>query len=249
MISTHTCSAADLPALEPTEGNYFVAAYPPFSTWTATAAGSIVESLQTIETDEATPWGLYIHVPFCEQRCEYCYYLSFARTSRPEIEQYVDCLALEAKLYADLPRFAGRPPQFVYFGGGTPSLLSSRMLATLLERLRSVFSWSDAEEITFECSPRSTTREKLSILRSAGVNRVSLGVQQLDDKVLRASGRIHLVADVERAWELIRSFDFAERNIDLIAGLGGQSDDSFLLSLLRSIALGPDCVTIYQLEV
>src|SRR5262245_61756634 len=129
MISTHACSAAELPVVEPIDGNYFVAAYPPFSTWTALAAGSIAESLPITATDEAVPWGLYVHVPFCEQRCEYCYYLSFARTSRREIEQYVDCLAREAKLYAALRRFAGRRPQFVYFGGGTPSLLNARLLA------------------------------------------------------------------------------------------------------------------------
>jgi oxygen-independent coproporphyrinogen-3 oxidase len=249
MVAAHACTPLETISAEPLAGNYFVAAYPPFSTWTPAASGGIAASLASISPDTSVPWGLYVHVPFCEKRCEYCYYLSFARPSRVDVEEYVDRVVLEAAMYRELPRFAARPPRFIYFGGGTPSLISARLLKALLERLGAIFQWSSAEEITFECSPRSTTREKLAVLQAAGVNRVSLGVQQLDDDVLRRSGRMHLVADVKRAWAATRSFNFAEVNIDLIAGLRGQSDASFLLGLRRAIALGPDCVTIYQLEV
>jgi oxygen-independent coproporphyrinogen-3 oxidase len=190
-----------------------------------------------------------VHIPFCERRCNYCYYLSFARTPRSELAQYASHLAREASLYAKLPRFAGRSPRFIYFGGGTPSLLPAKDLAVLLAELRDQLAWDEAEEITFESSPKSINREKMAILRAAGVNRISLGVQQLDDEVLRASGRIHLVSDVERAWNEIQTLDFAEVNIDLIAGLPGQTDKSFIDGVQRAIALGPDCVTIYQLEV
>jgi len=197
----------------------------------------------------AIPWGLYIHIPFCERRCNYCYYRSFAGAPRGELKAYVDHLVHEATLYGQLARFANRSPRFVYFGGGTPSLLPANDLAALLDGFRTQFRWDSAEEITFECSPKSIDSEKLAVLHGAGVNRISLGVQQLDDEVLRLSARIHLVTDVERAWKEIRSFEFDEVNIDLIAGLPGQTNASFALGLERVIALEPECVTIYQLEV
>lgn len=237
------------PNVEPLAGNYFVAVYPPFSAWRPQTHQAAAEFLQGLPPNANVPWGLYVHIPFCERRCDYCYYLSFAGTPRKEVARYTARLAAEASLYASLPRFAGRSPRFVYFGGGTPSLLPPSDLANLVSGLRSRLAWDQAEEITFECSPKSISQEKLEILQAAGVNRLSLGVQQLDDEVLRLSGRIHLVADVERAWKQIRACDFAEVNIDLIAGLPGQTDVSFMVGLERAVALEPDCVTIYQLEV
>jgi oxygen-independent coproporphyrinogen-3 oxidase len=238
---------------EPLAGNYFVAVYPPFSAWQPLGRSEIEKEIgaacREIPPSEAAAWGLYIHIPYCERRCNYCYYLSFPRARREELARYADHLAREASLYAALPRFANHPPRFVYFGGGTPSLLGAEELTTLLDELRARLSWGEVEEITFECSPKSINRQKLGILHAAGVNRISLGVQQLDDEVLRLSGRIHLVADVERAAAEIRAFDFAEVNMDLIAGLPGQTDASFTSGLERTIALAPDCVTIYQLEV
>jgi len=235
--------------MEPLAGNYFVAVYPPFSAWRQQNCDQIASMLRELSADASVPWGMYVHIPFCDKRCNYCYYLSFAGTSPGELAHYASRLVREVSWYAELPRFAKRPPRFVYFGGGTPSLLPATELAGLLAQLRSQLNWDQAEEITFECSPKSIDRDKLAILHAAGVNRISLGVQQLDDEVLRQSGRIHLVADVQRAWEQIRAFDFAEVNMDLIAGLPGQTDESFIAGLKRAIALGPDCITIYQLEV
>jgi oxygen-independent coproporphyrinogen-3 oxidase len=242
-------SAVAEAGVEPLGGNYFVAVYPPFSAWRQQNSDRIASTLHDLPADASVPWGLYVHIPFCEKRCNYCYYLSFAGTSRDELARYASRLVREASWYAELPRFANRPPRFVYFGGGTPSLLPVAELAALLTQIRSQLRWDQAEEITFECSPQSVNAEKLAILHAAGVNRISLGVQQLDDEVLRLSGRIHLVADVERAWNEIRAFDFAEVNFDLIAGLPGQTDASFVDGLKRAIALDPDCITIYQLEV
>lgn len=234
---------------EPLAGNYFVAVYPPFSAWRQQNRDEVAASVKELRASTSVPWGLYVHIPFCERRCNYCYYLSFAGTPRGEMAHYAGCLVREASLYAQLPRFAGRSPRFVYFGGGTPSLLPANDLAALLDRLQTLLRWDAVEETTFECSPKSINHQKLAMLHAAGVNRISLGVQQLDDEVLRQSGRIHLVADVERAWKEIRAFNFDEVNIDLIAGLPGQTDASFLDGIQRVIELAPDSVTIYQLEV
>jgi oxygen-independent coproporphyrinogen-3 oxidase len=253
MHISNPATVCDLPAgsesKEPLAGNYFVSAYPPFSAWSSKESPSIVDSLRSLPPDRAVPWGVYIHLPFCDKRCDYCYYLSFGGTPRHVIESYVEQLGQEAKLYSELPRFKGRSPRFVYFGGGTPSLLAAQALQRLLADLDRRLDFQAAEEITFECSPKSLTVEKLTILHAAGVNRISLGVQQLDDTVLKLSGRIHLEAAVCRAAAQIRAFGFAEFNVDLIAGLRGQSDDSFIDGVKRVIELAPDCVTIYQLEV
>lgn len=242
-----TTSCADLAAQEPVEGNYFVAAYPPFSCWRADLVPEAERALAG--PPGACPLGLYVHVPFCAHRCQYCYYLAFAGHSAAQIDDYVAALLQELALVRSQPAIAGRPLAFAYFGGGTPSLLPVAGLRRLLGGLCALFPLESAEEVTFECAPRSVTREKLALLHAAGVNRLSLGVQQLDDDVLRRNGRIHLVADVAEAWEAIREIPFDEVNIDLIVGLVGESDASFFQSLERVLQMAPESITIYQLEI
>jgi len=242
------CSACA--GAEPELGSYFVSTYPPFSCWTAAGAEDYRRMLlaEPGGAAAAPPLGLYVHVPFCVERCSYCYYLSHDRV--PErIQPYLEGLAWEAEALAAMPALAGRRPRFVYFGGGTPSVLSRAQIEFLLGRLRQAFDWSAAEEVTFECAPRSVTPQKLEWLRGAGVTRISMGVQQLDDDVLRRSGRVHEVADVRRAWEHLRRAAFPVVNLDLIVGLPGESDATFLRGLDEVIALGPESVTIYQLEI
>src|SRR6187455_1359053 len=112
-------------------GNYFVAAYPPFSAWTTEQGLAVAAELAQLESVGESPWGVYIHLPYCEKRCDFCYYLAFAGTSQCEMSDYVERLAREAEVYVKLPRFAGSQPSFVYIGGGTPS----RLPAEALERL------------------------------------------------------------------------------------------------------------------
>lgn len=247
-------SSCDLPVMadpiEPVEGNYFVATYPPFSAWRKNLAPELPRLLasQTPARHDA-PWGLYVHIPFCAQRCQFCYYLSFSDQSLHQMDAYVDALIEELAIYRQLPSLAERKLGFVYFGGGTPSLLLTKNLRRLMAALQSLFPWCDAEEVAFECAPRTATRGKLVALRQAGVNRISLGVQQLNDDVLRMNGRIHRVIDVERAYEAIQSVGFDEVNLDLIAGLVGQTEGGFRTSLDRVLQMGPDSITIYQLEI
>jgi oxygen-independent coproporphyrinogen-3 oxidase len=231
---------------QPLVGGYFVSAYPPFSFWSDSGSESYEALLG--RSAPASGFGLYLHVPFCAQRCHYCYYLS--HDDRPEaIERYLGAVERELDLCAAQPYLRGRSAEFVYFGGGTPSLLSEARIRRLLGAVQSRFPWHAAREVTFECAPRSVTAAKLEALRELGVTRLSIGAQQLADEVLRLNGRIHQVEDIERAFELAREVGFEVINVDLIAGLLGETDRSFGDSLGRLLTLAPDSVTIYLLEI
>lgn len=237
----------DLHAPEPLSGSYFVATYPPFSAWDEAGARSFEARLGRPPEPRAR-LGLYVHVPFCVKRCEFCYYLS--SDDHPElIDAYVDAVVREAERWAEQPAIAGRPADFVYFGGGTPSILSESRLRRLLEGLRDAISWRGAREVSFECAPQTVTADRLDALAELGVTRVSMGVQQLDDDILALNGRVHRVADVERAWGLLSARHFPVVNLDLIVGLVGETDDTFFSSLERIIDMGPESVTLYQLEI
>jgi oxygen-independent coproporphyrinogen-3 oxidase len=235
---------------EPLAGNYFIAAYPPFSCWKKEQVPELEAKLGApLATAADTSFGLYVHIPFCDVRCMYCYYSSHANKSPELIENYLEALAKELALYHAKPALANRDLGFVYFGGGTPSLLSEKQIHKLLNQLQSLFSWSAVQEATFECAPKSVTEPKLRALREAGITRISMGVQQLDDAILKQNGRVHLTSDIERAYAIIRRFDFEVVNIDLMVGLLGESDESFMESLERVMQMNPDSVTIYQLEL
>jgi len=233
---------------EPFVGNYFVSVYPPFSTWTTDDLHH-VERVLDAPSHNANRLGLYVHVPFCVERCQFCYYLSYADKSPSDFDAYLDAIARELTLYRERPALAGRELSFVYFGGGTPSLLPARTIEGFLSRLQGILPWGHVEEATFECAPKSVTREKMEILRGAGITRVSLGVQQLDDDVLQKNGRIHRVSDVEQALDCIRTADFRVLNLDLMVGLVGETDETVLATLERVIQVQPDSVTVYQLEI
>lgn len=240
----------DLHAPEPLAGSYFVATYPPFSVWSPEGADAYRAALRRQREAAGVPpaLGAYVHIPFCVKRCEFCYYLSY--DDRPEqVDAYVDALLAEARILGAEPAVAGRGLTFAYVGGGTPSALSDRRIDRLLGGLREALPWDRAREITFECAPRTVTPDKLRVLRAHGVTRLSMGVQAMDDEVLQRNGRIHRVADIEKAWEAIASAGFPVVNLDLIVGLVGQSAESFFSSLDRVIEMDPESVTIYQLEI
>jgi oxygen-independent coproporphyrinogen-3 oxidase len=243
MPQTHTATA------EPEIGSYFVANYPPFSTWTPTAvAVDAVTALGTPVT-EPRPLGLYLHIPFCRKRCHFCYFRVYTNRNAQEVEQYLDLLAREWELLGRQPAIAGRVMDFVYFGGGTPSFLSTRQLSALVDRLTAVAPWTNAREITFECEPGTLTEPKLDLIRRLGVTRLSLGVENFDDRVLELNGRAHRSAEIARAYEHARSVGFPQINIDLIAGMLGEHDANWRACIERTLELAPDSVTIYQLEL
>ena len=235
---------------EPWEGHYFVAAYPPFSAWKREQAPNVLESLRTAPRPAGgVPLGVYVHVPFCAKRCEYCYYLSSSDASAKRQTAYVEAVLEEARLYADFALLAERKPDFVYFGGGTPSVLTEPLMERLIHGLQASFPWRQAREVTFECAPKSTTASKVQLLRDLGITRISLGVQSFDDDVLHASGRVHMRDDAERAFATIRAAGFDAVNVDLMVGLPGETDATVASSVARAIELGCDSVTVYQFEI
>src|SRR5262249_3709478 len=141
-------------------GNYFVANYPPFSAWNPAYLPEAMAALRAAPRP-STPLGLYLHIPFCRKRCKFCYFRVYTDKNARDVETYLDALLTEVELYAKLPVVGGRSLQFVYFGGGTPSYLSAAQLRGLFERLRSVFAFDGAEEVTFECEPATLQQHKL----------------------------------------------------------------------------------------
>src|SRR6516162_5423871 len=138
---------------EPEVGSYFVATYPPFSVWSSEAVQRDAIPALNAASEPSTPLGLYLHIPFCRKRCHFCYFRVYTDKNAQEVAQYLDVLAREWELYAAQPAIAGRPLNFVYFGGGTPSFLSTQQLQSLVNRLSATATWRHAEEITFECEP------------------------------------------------------------------------------------------------
>ena len=229
-------------------GSYFVANYPPFSVWTEKAVGALARpALESIP--EKIPLGLYLHIPFCRKRCHFCYFRVYTDKNASEIQSYLDTLAREWELYGEQRAIADRPLDFIYFGGGTPSFLSVRQLRGLVDRLSAVRSWSTASEITFECEPGTLTEPKLAAIREMGVTRLSLGVEHFDDQVLEQNGRAHRSAEIFRAYDYARSISFPQINIDLIAGMLGETEGKWKKAVEQTIELSPDSVTIYQMEL
>jgi oxygen-independent coproporphyrinogen-3 oxidase len=228
-------------------GSYFVANYPPFSQWRPELVAEAETAMRSPPRD--VPLGLYIHIPFCRKRCKFCYFKVFTEKNAGEIEGYVSALAREMELVSRLPVMGQRPFRFVYFGGGTPSFLSAKQLTSLVDRLRQNVKWDDAEEVTFECEPGTLSQPKLMTIRELGVTRLSLGVENFSDDVLRENGRAHLSAEIFRAWEWIQAAAFPNINIDLIAGMVGETEANWRENIRRTLELSPDSVTIYQLEL
>jgi oxygen-independent coproporphyrinogen III oxidase len=241
--------AGETSAVAETEvGSYFVANYPPFSVWTAEAVDR--DALPALTSPAASvPLGLYLHVPFCRKRCHFCYFRVYTDKNAQEVEEYLDVMAREWELYNTYPAINGRPLNFIYFGGGTPSFLSVRQLTKFVTRMTAVSSWTSAEEVTFECEPGTLTEPKLSAIRDLGITRLSLGIENFDDHILELNGRAHRSAEVFRSYEFAQSLGFPQVNIDLIAGMLGETEDNWQRCVQKTIELNPDSVTIYQMEL
>jgi oxygen-independent coproporphyrinogen-3 oxidase len=228
-------------------GNYFVAAYPPFSVWDPHQNKAFLDMLD--EPAHAEPIGIYVHLPFCQKKCDYCYYLSYAGQTLGTVNSYLETLVGEMARYSQRLSINSRPVRFAYIGGGTPSILTPQQVRFLFSGLQSCQSWEAIEEVTFECAPRSVNPELLQTLKKCGVTRLSMGVQSFNDNLLRLNGRIHETNDVFRAYDLIRKARFNWVNIDLMVGLMGEMPAQWCDAVHQAIQLQPDSVTVYQTEV
>ena len=229
-------------------GNYFISNYPPFSFWKPELANEALEALER-EPEPGKPLGLYLHVPFCRKRCHFCYFRIYTGKSSSEIQGYLDACLEELRLYAARPLVKGRKPRVVYFGGGTPSYLSVKQLTALTNAMKEVLPWDEAEEVTFECEPGTLSEPKIRFLREMGVTRLSLGVEHFDEDILRLNGRAHGAREIPVAFETAREVGFPQINIDLIAGMLGETDEGWERVIERTVEMQPDSVTIYQMEV
>ncbi len=240
-MTTDTSSTTEL-------GSYFISNYPPFSLWDAAHVPQLEVAFdRSAPADD--PVGLYIHIPFCRKRCKFCYFRVYTNQNAKAIEEYVQSLIREIELVSHRTGVAGRELMFVYFGGGTPSYLSSKQLRSLRERMSAHVSWDNAREVTFECEPGTLSLDKLQTLRDIGVTRLSLGVENFDDRILEENGRAHLSPEILRAWDWIQQVGFAQVNIDLIAGMVGETDDNWTRCIEKAAELRPDNITIYQMEL
>ena len=228
-------------------GSYFISNYPPFSQWTSDELTEVSAAMAQPPAD--VPLGLYLHIPFCRKRCKFCYFRVYTDKNANQIETYLAALSREIELVSALPCMGDRPFRFVYFGGGTPSYLSARQLTSLVDRLKENINWDHAEEVTFECEPGTLAEPKVHTLRELGVTRLSLGVENFSDAILEENGRAHLSGEVYKSWKWIEAADFPNVNIDLIAGMVGETWDNWKDNVKRTIDLAPDSVTIYQMEL
>ena len=200
-------------------------------------------------------WGVYIHIPFCRQKCFYCDFPSFAGRERYE-RDYIDALCREIAVQGALYRGRWGRPATIYMGGGTPSVLPPELMEKLLAKIQEVFVAEDGEggqknplEFTVECNPGTIDFAYLKILRRYGVSRLSFGVQTFNDLLLKRIGRIHTGAQAKEAVELARAAGFQNVSMDLIYGLPEETVEMLQQDLETMISLQPEHISIYGLQL
>lgn len=216
------------------------------------------------------PLGIYIHIPFCIKKCDYCDFLS--GSAEPEIRQaYLEALLGEIRMNRNLHIIGSRDKEredaqkqeqyqekeweadflvrSVFFGGGTPSILSGQAVGEILAALRERFSFDSDAEISLEANPGTVTEEKLALWKEAGVNRLSFGLQSADNRELTLLGRIHTFEQFLESWELAAKAGYGNRNIDLMSALPGQTVESWERTLKTVAALKPEHLSAYSLII
>ncbi|HCN79276.1 MAG TPA: coproporphyrinogen III oxidase [Verrucomicrobiales bacterium] len=243
-----TAPAAEKKVDKTEAGNYFVSNYPPFSFWKPEQIPAVKEVLARAAPADV-PLGVYFHIPFCRKRCHFCYFKVYTDKNAQEIKGYIDAGMREMAHYAAQPYIAGRSAHFVYFGGGTPSYLSVPQLKDLTRRMKDLVSWEGAAEVAFEAEPGTLNEKKLEGIREVGVTRLSLGVENFDDHILETNGRAHRSGEIEKSYRFARTLGFEHINIDLISGMMNETEENWRTCVEKAVQLGPDAVTIYQMEV
>ncbi|MEY4769211.1 MAG: hypothetical protein RL637_1850 [Pseudomonadota bacterium] len=217
----------------------FITNYPNFQHWKKATAEEVLAP---------EPLNIYVHMPFCAQQCSYCYYKTVQGSRKSEVDQYVDTLCQEIELATQHFHLNERPIRSVYFGGGTPTLLSEANLAQVVETLRRNLVISDNIEFTVEAEPVTLTQRKADALKELKVNRISLGVQSLCDDIIKLSNRKDTEQKVLKAIEIAQSTG-AVVNIDLMSGLAGETPETWAYSIRRALESKVESITIYKTEL
>lgn len=184
---------------------------------------------------------LYVHIPFCPKVCPYCSFYKEA-SDRNKTQAFLDAVLREAEMESE-----GLRPETIFFGGGTPTALSTAQLQYLIGGLRERIDFSEVKEFTLEMNPATVSLEKATALLALGVNRVSMGVQSWDEELLKVLGRVHNATQAERSYRILREAGVPNVNLDLIFGIPGQSRGQWIESLRRTVDLGPDHISAYCL--
>lgn len=191
--------------------------------------------------------SLYVHIPFCKAKCVYCDFLSFGGYGYLEQKQYIEALCKEIEAYR--PFVGEYRITTIFFGGGTPSYLYAGMIAQIMQTIREVFYVEADAEITIEGNPDSLTKDKLFAYRKMGINRLSIGLQSANDEVLKRLGRVHNCDQFIAAYSNARQAGFINVNVDLMSGLPGEDEDSYIRTLAKVVKLQPEHISAYSLIV
>ena len=186
--------------------------------------------------------GIYIHIPFCKKKCKYCDFVSFENKLELQ-EKYVNSVITEIE-NCDKSGFLVNT---IYFGGGTPSIISEKLIIKILEKIKEKFNVKDNSEITIEVNPKTINKEKLEVYKKSGFNRISIGLQATNDRLLKLLGRIHSYNDFLEGYNLAREVGFKNINVDLMLGLPTQSLEDLKNSLDKVISLNPEHISLYSL--
>lgn len=197
--------------------------------------------------------GLYIHIPFCKQKCYYCDFISYANKEEL-VERYIKCLKKEILQYANENKIMsehGLEERYViktiYIGGGTPSAIDEVYIINVLDTIKDNFKMRDNAEITIEVNPGTVNKDKLESYRECGINRLSIGLQAVQDDILKCIGRIHTYKDFENTYEYAREVGFDNINVDLMINLPNQTLDDVKESVKTILSLKPEHISVYSL--
>lgn len=229
-----------LEAIDRTDFTSYIFQYPPLGLWRAVPNRRDVERAWRRTARRWRSAGLYVHVPFCRTKCSFCRFFVLESDRAEDRARLLEGLELEADLYA--PLFKGRPFRTLYVGGGTPSLLRHGELKRLFGLLRERFSFVEGAQTAFEANPEFLDARKLRLLRDCGVDRLTLGVQSFDDRVVKAVDRTQSPGAARRSFEEARRAGIPFINIDLMCGLPGQDLRVYLRDVKEAVLLRPDMI-------
>ncbi len=188
--------------------------------------------------------GLYVHIPFCLKKCNYCDFCSFSNVTDDEKEAYVNFLIKEITGYSHNPKLILNS---VFFGGGTPTILKNKEIGRIVDAIKSTFDFDKNIEVTIESNPGTVTEEKLAFYKEIGFNRISIGLQTIHENELKLLGRIHSFEDFKVSFSLARKVGFSNINVDLMYAIPNQTVDSFKSTLEAISALSPEHISAYSL--
>ena len=186
-------------------------------------------------------FGIYIHIPFCKKKCKYCDFISFSCFDEKE-DEYVNCLLKEIENAQ-----SSKIVSTIYIGGGTPSIIKSKNIIRILEKIYEKFNVLSDAEITIEVNPGTVTKEKLEDYKKAGINRLSIGLQSTENRILELIGRIHSYEEFIQNYNLAREVGFDNINVDLMLAIPTQTEDELIKSVNKIIDLNPNHISIYSL--